>query len=164
MSDASAPIESTRSSLFLQDPGTQKRSKAEKRFRLYGLTAIAVGLAFLAFLLVVIVKNGLPAFQQTFITLNVEILETKVDKNGNRDPAEMAKVSTFGYNPLLDAALAATLTETGIENPFEKAKELRALLSKSAAAQVRDFVLRIRNALARQRHSACSLRHGLMVI
>jgi len=130
-----------KSSLLTLDARTRKRNAAEKRFQIYGITAIATGLVFLLLLLSAIVMNGVGAFQQTFITLQVELLEAKLDKAGNRDPADLKKVSTFGYNPLLDAALVATLEEQGLENPFAKAKELRKLLSTGAAAQLRNFVL-----------------------
>lgn len=128
-------------SLFTPDARTTRRNRAERRFRAYGLAAIVIGLLFLALLLGTILRNGVPAFTQSFITLEVELVESKLDKNGNRDPDEMAKVSTFGYAPLLDAALEAALAGQGIDNPFAKPKELRPLLSASAAAQVRDFVL-----------------------
>ncbi|PID36933.1 MAG: phosphate ABC transporter, permease protein PstA [Rhodobacterales bacterium] len=131
----------TRTSLLTVDAGTKRRNAAEKRFRAYGLAAIATGLVFLVVLLGSIIFNGIPAFTQTFVTLNVDILEKRVDKSGARDIETMKKVSTFGYNPLLDAALAAVLEEQGIENPFRKAKDLRKLISSSAAAQVRDTVL-----------------------
>ncbi len=130
-----------KSSLLTLDARTRKRNAAEKRFQIYGITAIATGLVFLVLLLSAIVMNGVGAFQQTFVTLQVELLEAKLDKTGNRDPADLKKVSTFGYNPLLDAALVATLEEQGLENPFAKAKELRKLLSTGAAAQLRNFVL-----------------------
>ncbi len=130
-----------KTSLYADDPHTRRRNAAEKRFRIYGMGAIAAGLFFLVVLLVSIVSNGIPAFTQTFITLDVELIESKLDKSGERDIAVMKKVSTFGYNPLLDKALVAALEEHGIENPFPKAKKLRKILSASAAAQVRGTVL-----------------------
>ncbi|MGH1369124.1 MAG: phosphate ABC transporter permease PstA [Maritimibacter sp.] len=149
MSDASMTPNSTpnsapakaKTSLMAPDARTQKRNAAEKRFRAYGIAAIMVGLIFLAVLLFSIVRNGVPAFTQTFVTVEVELLEAKIDKSGTRDIETMKKVSTFGYNPLLDAALEKTLTEAGIENPFSKAKDLRKMLSSGAASQLRDVVL-----------------------
>ena len=138
MSSAEMP---ERKSLYDLDERTKKRNAAEKRFRAYGIAAIATGLVFLVVLLASIVWNGIPAFTQTFITLQVELPEDKLDKSGTRDIEVMKKVSTFGYGPLVDAALARTLEEHGIENPFAKAKDLGKMLSASAAADVRDAVL-----------------------
>ncbi|WP_298499592.1 phosphate ABC transporter permease PstA [uncultured Maritimibacter sp.] len=129
------------SSILRPDARTKKRNAAEKRFRIYGMVAIGIGLFFLVALLTTIISRGVPAFQQTFITLEITLPAETLDKSGNRDPEEMAKVSTFGYNPLINDAMAAALEEQGIANPFEDAKDLSQLLSASAAAQVRDRVL-----------------------
>jgi len=129
------------SSLYAADARTKRRNAAEKRFRAYGIAAIATGLIFLVVLLVSIVANGVPAFTQTFITVQVELPEAKLDKSGTRDIEVMNKVSTFGYKPLIADAIAATLEANGIESPFAKSKELLNMVSASAPAQVRDAVL-----------------------
>ena len=149
MSDASlspgtpgaAPAPAPKASLLAVDTRTKRRNAAEKRFRAYGIVAIATGLVFLVLLLGSIIFKGVGAFQQTFITLDVELLEAKLDKNGNRDPAEMAKVTTFGYNPLLADAITRAAEAAGVEHPFTKSKDLRKLLSSGAANQVRAYVL-----------------------
>lgn len=128
-------------SLLVADARTRKRNAAEKRFRAYGIVAISVALMFLALLLFAILKNGMPAFQQTFITLQVELLEEKLDKKGNREVADIKKVSTFGYNPLIDAALLKALEAAGVSSPFDKPKQLRQLISAGAAAQIRFAVI-----------------------
>ncbi len=128
-------------SLYQLDERTRRRNAAEKRFRLYGIAAIATGLIFLVVLLASIVWNGIPAFTQTFITVAVELPEEKLDKSGRRDIEGMKKVSTFGYAPLVDDALARALEANGIDNPFAQAKALRAMVSASAPAEVRDTVL-----------------------
>ena len=131
----------TKTSLLAVDERTRKRNAAEARFKLYGLIAVGIGLAFLVMLLSTILWNGTRGFQQTFVTLEIELREDKLDKKGNRDPADLKKVSTFGYAPLIDAAIQAKVAELGIESPFTKAKEYRKILSASVPAQVRDFVL-----------------------
>ncbi|UWQ12962.1 phosphate ABC transporter permease PstA [Aliiroseovarius sp. M344] len=147
MTDASfsdgAPNDAPRakSSLLAQDTRTKKRNAAEARFRAYGILAIAVGLVFLAVLVSSIIHKGVGAFQQTFITLNVELQEAKLDKSGKRDIETIKKVTTFGYNPLIEAALAQAIAETGIENPFTKGKDLRKMVSSGAAADIRDQVI-----------------------
>ena len=51
----------------------RKRYAAEKRFRLYGITAVAGSIGFLFILLFSIVSKGYPAFVQTFVKLDVEL-------------------------------------------------------------------------------------------
>ena len=127
-------------SLLVQDTRTRKRNRAEARFKMYGIAAIAVGLLMLAVLLVTIIGRGAGAFQQTFVTLPVELAAEKLDKKGNRDLADIKKVSTFGYAPLMNAALEAKVAQAGIETGL-KPKAMADILSKDAAAQLRNFVL-----------------------
>ena len=109
MTDASLPAASEprqRISLLDSDARTQRRQAAEKRFRMYGLAGIATGIFFLLVLLFAIVTNGATAFQQTFINVPVYLDPEKLDKNGNRNLEDIAKVSTFGYTPLIQSRRA----------------------------------------------------------
>lgn len=136
MSDLSPP----KSSLLVQDARTRKRNAAETRFKAYGLIAIGIGLLMLCILVFNIVSRGTGAFQQTFVTLEVELLENKLDKKGNRDLADLKKVSTFGYAPLLKNALEEKIAKVGLETTL-KPKAMAGILSKSAPAELRNFVL-----------------------
>ncbi|THD74868.1 phosphate ABC transporter permease PstA [Thalassobius vesicularis] len=127
-------------SLLTQDARTKKRNAAEARFKLYGIAAIGIGVAMLILLLVTILGNGVGAFQQTFVTLHVELQEKKLDKKGNRDPEDLKKVTTFGYDPLMKAAFDKAVKEANVETKL-KPKDQAALLSKSAAADLRNYVL-----------------------
>jgi len=127
-------------SLLQLDARTRTRNAAETRFKAYGIIAIAFGLLMLAILVFNIVTRGAGAYQQTFIALEVELLAGKLDKKGNRNLDDIKKVSTFGYTPLLSNALEAKVAELGIETDL-KAKKMVGILSKSAAAKVRDYVL-----------------------
>ena len=127
-------------SLYDISERTKKRNAAEGRFRLYGIIAIAIGLLMLLVLVTTIIYRGTSAFQQTFITLEVELLEKKLDKKGNRNIDDIKKVSTFGYTPLLATAMQNALKENGIETDLKK-KALSGMISKSAAAQMREYVL-----------------------
>jgi len=127
-------------SLLTQSAHTKKRNAAETRFKAYGIAAIAVSLLMLMVLVTTIVSKGLGAYQQTFITLQVELLEKKLDKKGTRILADIKKVSTFGYAPLIKSAVTAKVEELDIETGL-KSKQLVGLLSKGAAAQLRDFVV-----------------------
>ncbi|MBB3710780.1 phosphate transport system permease protein [Limimaricola variabilis] len=127
-------------SLLVTDDRTKRRNRAEARFKAYGIAALAIGMAFLAALLWAILSNGLTAFTQTYVQLDVPLLEEKLDKDGDRDPAKLAKVSTFGYAPLIEQALVEQVEATGVETELAP-KALSKVLSGSAAAQLRDRVL-----------------------
>ncbi len=84
ISPAHAPR--ARGSLLVQDERTRKRNAAEARFKAYGLIAIGIGLLMLVILWSTTSCRAAPArFQQTFVTLEVELPADKLDKNGNRD-------------------------------------------------------------------------------
>ncbi len=140
MTDAPQTPGAAGGSLLTLSPRTRRRNAAERRFRLYGMAAIGVGLLMLITLIVTIVSNGTGAFQQTFVTLDVELLESKLDKTGNRDPEAIKKVSTFGYAPLINGALESYVAARGIETDL-KPKAMGAILSKDAAAQLRNHVI-----------------------
>ncbi len=144
MTDASLPNTGgapKSGSLHEVDARTKKRNAAEKRFRMYGVAAIATGIIFLLVLLFAILSNGLGAFQQTFISVPVYLDEAKLDKKGNRNIDDIKKVSTFGYNPLIQKAVLKAVEDAGIETPLKKSKNMKALISASAAAQVRQAVI-----------------------
>jgi phosphate transport system permease protein len=138
MTDASA---NTATGLYATDAHIRKRNAAEKRFRLYGLAAVCVGIIALIVLMTSILGNGLSAFRQTYVTLNVELLEAKLDKNGNRNIDDIKKVSTFGYAPLIQSAVEAAIAENGIAIDGLTGKEAGGIISKEAAAQLRNFVI-----------------------
>ena len=123
-----------------QDARTRKRNAAEARFKAYGIAAITIGMLMLLILVFNIISRGTGAFQQTFVTLEVELLAEKLDKKGERNPEDIKKVSTFGYTPLLRGAFEAKVAEQGIETELSP-KEMAGILSAGAAAQLRNFVL-----------------------
>lgn len=139
MTDQTAPQSRPRKSLLTIDARTKRRNAAEKRFRAYGIIAITIGLLFLASLLWAIVQNGTAAFTQTFVTVEVELPAARLDPAGNRDPDDLRKVTTFGYTPILGIALARQTAD--IETTVSD-RDLLKILSASAGAQLRSFVLR----------------------
>ena len=142
MSDISYPNGApAQKSLLVQDARTRKRNAAEARFRRMGLVAVTIGILALVGLLSSIIANGASSFRQTFINLEVYLDPAKLDKAGDRDPAKMAKVTTFGYAPLLGRALAQTIEAQGISTEGVSKKEIEALISKEAPATLRNMVL-----------------------
>jgi phosphate transport system permease protein len=58
-----------------------KRYAAEKRFRLFGVLALSITIAFLAYLLIDIVRKGWPAFFEHQATISVTLDPAKIDAN-----------------------------------------------------------------------------------
>ncbi|MBW0158273.1 phosphate ABC transporter permease PstA [Sedimentimonas flavescens] len=135
--------ESTNSgtSLYKTDARTKRRNASEARFRIYGMAAVGFGVLALIVLLTSVLGTGLGAFRQTFLTMPVALDAATLDKKGNRDPAEMAKVTTIGYQKILEKALIAELTEQKLIPEGMSAKDVGGLISKEAPAQLRNKVL-----------------------
>jgi len=128
-------------SLYKTDERTKRRNAAEARFRIYGMAAVGFGVLALIVLLSSVLGQGLGAFRQTFVQIPVMLDPAVLDKTGNRDPAEMAKVTTIGYSKLLETAMVAELTEQGLLTDAVSSKDAGALISKEAPAQLRNMVL-----------------------
>lgn len=127
-------------SLLTVDARTKKRNAAEKRFRTYGLSAICIAVIALVILLTSVLTSGLSAFQQTYITLELNLPEDKLDKSGVRDPEVMAKVTTLGYANVLRDGLVEQVRALGIETDMSD-KDIGGMISKEASATIRDRVL-----------------------
>ncbi|NOE17138.1 phosphate ABC transporter permease PstA [Ruegeria atlantica] len=102
-------------SLTASDERTKKRAKAEKRFRAYGIAAIATGLFFLVVLFASILSQGIPAFQRTVVSIDFTLTEPQ------RDEAEGALFKTKVYSNLFVAQLNSELAERGISVDFDEA-------------------------------------------
>jgi len=74
----------------------RKRYAAERRFRWYGIVAIAASLGFLALLLTSIVIKGTPAFSQTFLKLEVALDADTLGVTAESTPAELRRANYAG--------------------------------------------------------------------
>lgn len=128
-------------SLLELDARTKRRNASETRFRLMGVIAVSIGVIALVGLLSSILMNGASSFRQTYITLNVFLDPAKLDKAGDGDLAKIAKVTTFGYAPLIQKAMDAAIKENGAAVDGLNAKKAAELISKEAPADLRRFVL-----------------------
>lgn len=112
-----------------------RRQAAERRFRWYGLSAIIIGLVFLAILFADIVIKGYGAFWQTRIALDVFV-----------DPALVATERGNDTAPGVDGDYAA-IVRSALQKLFPEVKDraqkrqLGALLSGGADFEVRNRVL-----------------------
>jgi phosphate transport system permease protein len=102
-------------SLMGVDEKTRRRNNAEKRFRAYGITAIAIGLFFLLGLAFSIVRNGVPAFTNVVVAVDFTLTQEEFDA------AESELLKTRVYQDYFNAALRAELTERGMEVEFDEA-------------------------------------------
>ena len=127
-------------SLFTEDARTKKRNAAERRFKTYGAAAIGIAMVALVILLSSVVTQGIGAFRQTYISIDVPLPADKLDKSGTRDLAVMSKVTTIGYAPLLQQGLVDAIAAAGIQTELSD-KDIGSLISKEAPATVRNTVL-----------------------
>ncbi|MET3599474.1 phosphate ABC transporter permease PstA [Martelella mangrovi] len=117
----------------------KRRNAAERRFRVFGLLAICVGIFFLGALLFSVAGKGYTAFQQTTITLPVTFEASVIDPDGARDENPRLLL-TADYPQLVRQALARTLAINPANGP-----EMRAamrMISRSSRVELRDVVLK----------------------
>lgn len=121
-----------------RDIGLKARYAAERRFRAYGLAAVALGLFFLFLLLGSVIAQGYTAFWQTSIQLDIEFDEEVIDPDGNRDSDRMVLL-TANYPLLAQRALHEKL---GVD-PDDRAarRDATSLLSQGVRTQLRDIVV-----------------------
>ena len=139
--DHSAGAGATGRSLLNVGERTRKRNAAERRFRMMGLAAVAVGIIALVGLMASILSNGLSSFNQTYIALDVYLDPAKLDKNGNRAPEDLQRITTFTIQPLIKTAVQDMLDERGFAAEGVNPNEAAALISGEAPAELRRFVL-----------------------
>jgi phosphate transport system permease protein len=121
-----------------RDIGLGRRYRAERRFRLYGLAAISVGIIFLAIMLITIISNGYTAFWQTEVTLPITFDEKIIDPDNKRagDPDVLVAAN---YPVLARNALATKLGMSLDDKPA--LGKLKGFLSDAVRTQLRDMVV-----------------------
>ncbi len=130
-----------KTSLMAQSPLTRRRNAAESRFKAYGIAAIVLSLATLGFMLVTILSDGVSAFFQAKLSFPVELTAETLDPVGNRNRADMVKITTLGYNKVLAEAFQKELTAKGIAVAGQSDKDVVDVVSKDAAGKLRALVL-----------------------
>ncbi|MBW2442879.1 MAG: phosphate ABC transporter permease PstA [Deltaproteobacteria bacterium] len=115
--------------LDIVNRGLSKRYRAERRFRLYGLLAIAASMIFLSLLFISIIGNGYTAFQQTFMELEVFFDPQVLDEQS---------LATADYQGLVKKSLREMFPDaTGRRDK----RNLYGIVSSGASFQLRDMVL-----------------------
>ena len=113
-----------------------RRRRAEARFRLYGIAAIGIALAFLILLIGAIGSKGIGAFTQAEIALDVTLEESVLDPAGARDRETL---STANYRAVVRAALGEIFPEA-VRKRRDRRK-LMELVSAGAGFELRSLVL-----------------------
>ncbi len=102
-------------SLTAADARTRKRANAEKRFRAYGVVAIATGLFFLIVLFASILSEGIPAFTRTVVSVEFTLTEQQ------QEEAEGQLFKTQAYSDMFVTQLKQELGERGLSVEFDEA-------------------------------------------
>ncbi len=118
-----------RKAIDIVNAGLTRRYRAERRFRLYGIAAIVASLIFLSILFISIFAKGYPAFQQTFLKLDVFF-----------DPEILTRESltTADYPGLVKQSLRRMFPD--VKGRRDK-RMLYRLASSGGAFQLRNMVL-----------------------
>jgi phosphate transport system permease protein len=115
--------------------GLARRYRNEKMFRLMGLGALLVGLAFLAFFFYTLIANGYSAFEQTRIRLDIDYSADVIDPTGARDPDEIRRAD---FQSLVRNALMAAFPNVTTRGDR---RQLFSMMSAGAGIELRDRVL-----------------------
>jgi phosphate transport system permease protein len=114
----------------------RRRKAAEWRFKVYGIAAIAISLAFLVILFSTIVGKGYTAFLQSSIKLDIFFDPAEIDPSGTRKIEDLRNAN---YPKLAASALYQLIPANGDDRRARR--EAGQLLSQSVDLQLRDLVL-----------------------
>jgi phosphate transport system permease protein len=123
----------TARTMDIVNQGLSRRYRAEKRFRLYGIVAIALSMVFLSVLFISITANGYTAFQQTFIKLDVFLDPDRFDDQD---------LNAVNYLAMIRQPLADMFPEVTAR---KDKRQLYGMVSTGAAFQLQDFVRKNQN-------------------
>jgi phosphate transport system permease protein len=105
----------------------KRRYWAERRFRACGLAAVTAGMAFLVYLFFVIFSNGLGAFRQAQVRVDLYFDPAIIDPAGTRNPDDLRAAD---YQALIRGALKAKFPDV---EGRAASRELSRLVSGSAS-------------------------------
>ena len=134
--------------LALIRAGLSARHARERRFRLYGVTAIAAALGFVVILFGIILARGLPAFTQATLSLDVAFdpaivkVEPKPERAEGQSPADhhralldwQRKVTMLNWNRVVEQAVRAAAPDTQAD-----ARQILSIVETNARFELRDM-------------------------
>ncbi|SFI95422.1 phosphate ABC transporter membrane protein 2, PhoT family [Phyllobacterium sp. CL33Tsu] len=121
-----------------RDIGLKRRYAAERRFKIYGIAAIAIGIFFLIALLFSVFSNGYTAFWQTEVNLAIN-LDPKIIDPDNKRATDPNVLLTANYPVLARNSLAEKLGVAQTDKPG--LRELGKLFSDGVRGQLRELVV-----------------------
>ena len=113
----------------------RRRYRAERRFKIYGIIAVAVALAFLALLIGSVIAEGYPAFVRTSVALEVSFDPQVLGVSEAPSADELRKAD---YGRLLRESVFATFPEVTAR---KERRKLLKLVSTSARFELRGLVV-----------------------
>jgi len=113
----------------------KKRYAKEKRFQFFGIVSITVSFLFLLILLINIFSQGIPAFQQTYVKLDIKLDGKSLGISKDSSSEELFKAN---YSKLIKTTLKEMFP--GVKGRKQK-RALKQLVSKSAAYDLRDRII-----------------------
>ena len=114
--------------------GLARRYRAERRFRAYGLTAVALGIAFVVFLFGTVLSQGLSVLRQGYLQLDITYDPEVIDPAGTRLPDDLAVAD---YQALVRAALRERFPDVEGRPAL---RELYGLVSSAASVELQKRV------------------------
>ncbi|HMW46704.1 MAG TPA: phosphate ABC transporter permease PstA [Cellvibrionaceae bacterium] len=112
-----------------------KRYSAERRFKIYGVVSIAVGLLALLCLFIGIISSGIGGFTQTKIRLQLELNAEELQITNPKDPEQ---IKAADFQPVVRKALSERFPEV---EGREAKRSLYSMLSMGAPAEVQAKVI-----------------------
>ncbi len=112
----------------------KKRYLKEKIFRGFGITAIAASLGFLVLLLGSILIKGLPAFQATYLNVDIELTEDVLDISADASTEELRGANFSGA---INQALRDRFPEV---TKRKQRRQLSGLVSSGAEYALADYL------------------------
>jgi phosphate transport system permease protein len=115
--------------------GLRRRYWAERRFRMYGMAAVVLGIVFVLFLFATIFLKGASVFRQTYVKLDVFYDAAIIDPAGTRKPEDIANAD---YQQVVRAAMKERFPQV---EGRKDTRELVRLISSGAAFDLRSRVM-----------------------
>ena len=126
------PRDNTRTRI---EAGLGRRYRRERRFQVYGVGSVIIGIAFLAFLFSVIIGNGYSAFWQTHVALDIDFDEAILDPEGARNEQVL---SSANYARLVRDSLSDLFPDVSGRRDMQR---VSSLVSSGGAFKLREMVL-----------------------
>ena len=123
----------------------KQRHRRERRFRFYGVAAVAVSISFVVVFFASIVSQGYTAFSQTFVQLDIYFDPAVIDPQGKREPDAL---SAADYKKLVRESMRGLFPD--VSGRRDK-RALTGMVSNGAVYQLRDLVVENPGLIGNQR-------------